>query len=502
MEENTIFKPPAPSSSKETSSQGVVSSAQNGQSPSPTSTLIQTQPTLVSPELPPANTPPPSDSPSHGLKLPTFSIALVLKAIIGLAVFLVVLLIFLLLILPRFKGKKIEKVTLTYWGLWEEASSMQEVIADFQRQNPTITISYSKEDQKDYRERLVTRIQNGVGPDIFRFHNTWLPQLSQILLPLSSDVISPSEFAKAYYPVTQTDLIKNGAIYGIPLEIDTLALYINTDLFEAAGVKAPTTWDEFQKISRQLTVKDEQGKIKTSGAALGTFDNVTHAPDIVSLLLVQNGADIRNLSQTSKAASDALTFYTSFSKSSDLVWDASLDPSILSFGKGNLAMYFGYSWDVFLLRAMNPNLKFQIVEVPHLFSRDVSIASYWVEGISQKSKHQKESLLFLKYLAEKTTSVKKYTAEAKTRLFGEPYARIDLANSIQDNIFVAPFIKQAKRAQSSFFAGDTYDNGLNARMNGYLGNAVRSVLENTSPDSAVETLSHGVTQVLQQYGAQ
>src|SRR5207244_1425991 len=108
-------------------------------------------------------------------------------------------------------------------------------------------------------------------------------------------------------------------------------------------------------------------------------------------------------------------------------------------------------------------------------------------GISNKSKHQKEALLFMKFLSQKDTMQKLYSQEAKTRLFGEPYARADLADLLRENTLVYPFVAQGKDAKSSFFISDTNDNGLNSQMNGYLGNAVRSVLGNTSPDSAVET---------------
>lgn len=36
-------------------------------------------------------------------------------------------------------------------------------------------------------------------------------------------------------------------------------------------------------------------------------------------------------------------------------------------------------------------------------------------------------------------------------------------------------------------------------MNTYLGNAIKSILENTSPETAVETLAKGVDQVIKQY---
>lgn len=423
-----------------------------------------------------------------------------IKAVLGIVVVLLIGFVLLHFVIPRFGQKQNEKVTLTYWGLWEDKPTMQAIISDFTRENPNIEVTYIKQDIKQYRERLTTRIQNGTGPDIFRFHNTWLLQLSSVLLPLSSDVIKKEDFQKWFYPVSQNDLTLNGAIYGIPLGIDTLALFVNSEIFEVASASVPTNWDDFVKTARLLTVKDENGKIKTAGAALGTFDNITHAPDVISLLLIQNGADLKNLTATSQKASEALDFYTLFAKGEGNVWDETLDLSLLAFAKGNLAMYFGYSWDIFAIKAMNPKLTFQIHPVPHLPKRSMTIASYWAEGASVKSKHQKEALLFLKFLTNKETEEKLFLEQSKTRLFGEPYARKDLAETLKDNSLVYPFVLQAQDSVSSFFVSDTFDNGLNSQMNGYLGNAIRSILGNTSPQSAVNTLSAGVSQVLKQYG--
>ena len=430
----------------------------------------------------------------------SFPLMKIVKLLIGILAVVFLGIIIFAVVIPALTKNNNQKVTLTYWGLWEDNRIMQSVISDFQRQYPNITIDYSKQDIKQYRERLVTRINNGNGPDVFRFHNTWYPMLSSILLPLPSDTISKSDFNQWFYPVAQKDLIKNGAIYGIPLHIDTLALYINLDSFKSAGLKPPTNWNDFINDSKTLTVKDVDGKIKTAGAALGTFDNVNHAPDILSLLFVQNGVDLNNIPSTSQQATDALNFYTSFALGDANVWDSTLDPSILAFTKGNLAMYFGYSWDYFAIKAANPNLNFQIAPVPQLPNNTVNLASYWVEGVSVKGKHQKEALLFMKFLADKNTQDKLYSEEAKTRAFGEIYSRRDLADKLKDNPYVYPFVQQAKTAVSSFFIDGTYDNGLNSQMNTYLGNAVNSLFNNISAQTAVDTLSQGVSQVLKQYG--
>lgn len=472
MEENTIFEQP--------------------QNPTPS---------FPAPQAPAG--PPPADSGSFSPPPPPVEeegspFGKIVKIAIGIFA-LILIIVFAVFLVPKFLGGSNEKVTLSYWGLWEDEKVMQSIISDFQRQNPNITINYTRQDIKQYREKLSTRIANGTGPDIFRFHNSWLPVFEDTLLPLPNSVITKEDFEKNYYKTAGRDLVKDGAIYGIPLGIDTLALYINVDLFDAAGASPPTNWDDFQRLSRQLTVKDEENNIKTAGAAMGTFDNINHAPDIISMLFFQNGADIYNLAGTPEKASDALSFYTSFATGDANVWDNNLPSSIALFAQGNLAMYFGYSWDFFTIRAISPQLNFLVTPVPSLPGQDITTASYWVEGVSSKSKNQEAAFAFMKYLATREAQQRLFAEASKTRLYGQPYSRQDLSELLADNKNVKPFIEQAKNAQSSFFAGDTYDSAINSQMNAYLGNAVRSILNGDSSLSAIETLSLGVAQVLGQY---
>lgn len=170
----------------------------------------------------------------------------------------------------------------------------------------------------------MTRIPKENGPDIFRYHSSWLPMVGRLLSPLPESVITKADFQNFFYSTLQRDIVRNGAIFGIPIHMDTLALFVNNDILTSSGSSVPQTWDDFSKLSRSLTVKDEKGIIKTAGTAMGTFDNINHAPDIISLLLLQNGADINNLSKTLENSSDALSFYTSFAIGDGNVWDDTL----------------------------------------------------------------------------------------------------------------------------------------------------------------------------------
>jgi ABC-type glycerol-3-phosphate transport system substrate-binding protein len=452
-------------------------------------------------EPPPEEGPPPP-APPFGVPFLSFLQNKMIKfALIGAGAFFLLLFIIMLLI-PKNKTPK--DVTLQWWGLWEDQNVVNNIIADFEKQNPHIKIEYVKQDPDQYRDRLLTRIQNSTGPDVFRYHNTWYPMLSQILAPLSQDVVTPDDFKKTYYPVAQSDLIQNGGIYGIPMGIDTLSLFVNTQLLQNAGVEVPKNWDDFQKAALKLTVKDPNtGKIKTAGAALGTYDNISHAPDILAALFAEQGVTTAKLSSDAQDESTVLSFYASFAIGDNATWDTTLDNSTLSFAKGNLAMYIGYSWDVFTIQQLNKNLNFKIYQLPGLYGVNKTIASYWVEGISSRSPNQQQAQIFMKYLAQKDTAEKFYTEASKTRSFGEPYARTDLASLLQGNPLAYPFIQQANNAVSSVFSSDTHDGdgGLNTVANNYLANAINTVTQsNGSAETAVQTLDEGLAQIFQKYG--
>ncbi|MFQ6002787.1 MAG: ABC transporter substrate-binding protein [Candidatus Zixiibacteriota bacterium] len=398
-------------------------------------------------------------------------------------------------VLPRL-GKP-EEITLNYWGLWEPESIMGEVLADWEKEHPNIKISYTQHSPKEYRERLQSALAKEDGPDIFRFHNTWLPMLKNELEPVPATVMDATTFEQTFYPIAASSLRSGTNYLGIPLEIDTLALFYNQDIFTAAGASPPRTWDELRQLASQLTLRNENGRIQRAGVALGTTGNIWHWSDILGLMMLQNGADLTN--PTGSLAEDALTFYTIFAKT-DRVWDETLPVSILAFATGKTAMFFGFSWDVFEIKNINPNLNFKVVPVPQLPGTDIAWASFWVEGVNRRSKNKEAAWEFLKFLSSKEVMQKLYQAESKIRLFGEPYSRVEMASMLQADPMVAPFINQASKAQTWYLCSRTFDNGINERMIKYFEDAVNAVNAGETPEEALATAASGVAQVLSQYG--
>lgn len=392
-------------------------------------------------------------------------------------------------------------VTLTYWGLWEPESVYQEVFADFKKSHPNVIIKYQMQSPIQYRERVQTAMAGESGPDIIRIHNSWMPMLISEIAPVPTTIYSATKFRSTFYPVAANDLIVNGTPYAIPLEIDSLALFVNTDLLTAAGLAIPTNWEEFREAAKKLTVKDEQGRIKTAGAAMGTAGNVDGWQDIVSLMMLQAGVDMRTAPNT-QAAQEALLYYTTF-VSVDGVWQPNLDGSTLAFSQGKVAMYFGSSWRFFDIKNMNSGLNFRVVPVPQLpAAQTVNFASYWAEAVSKKSKNAKEAFELLNFMSSKESLTKIYTAQSKLRPFGEPYPRVDMATMLTTNPDVGPFVAGAATAKSTYLNSATGDGstGINSRFSEYYGDAVNATVQGGNAKQALDTVAQGVKQVLESYG--
>jgi multiple sugar transport system substrate-binding protein len=106
----------------------------------------------------------------------------------------------------------------------------------------------------------------------------------------------------------------------------------------------------------------------------------------------------------------------------------------------------------------------------------------------------------LKFLSSKESMVALYSEESKLRAFGEPYSRVDLAQTVIDDPFVGAYVKQAQTAQSFYLSSRTFDNGINDKMIKYLEDAVNSQGQGVSGEAALQTASAGFAQVLSSYG--
>lgn len=395
-------------------------------------------------------------------------------------------------------------VELTVWGLWEDESLFRALTDSYKKTHPNVKISYVHQSSQNYRTRVQTQILNKQGPDILMIHNSWLPmmQKTQAIAEAPADLMSLADFSKTFYPIAKDSFVKNGKIYALPVEVDGLALFYNEDILRSANVTVPQTWDQFITASAKMTVKDSLGNIKTAGAAMGTTNNVDHWSDILGLLFYQQpGVSFDNIA--TPQAGEILRFYTNFTKDpNQKVWDRTMESSTQAFYSGRLGFYFAPSWRAYDLRIANPLLKFKTAPVPQLPGGNVSWGTFWGFAVSKNSAHQTQAWEFLKFLTSRDSEKLLYQTASQTRLFGQPYSRIDLKEELAEDPIVGAFVNQAPVYKFWYLSSKTADQGINDEMIKYFEDAVNAVSNNSDPVEALKTTALGIKQVLDKYTPQ
>jgi len=401
-----------------------------------------------------------------------------------------------------------QDVELTYWGLWEDADTVNSMLEDFveayQSDNPGVNLSVTYEKRSfgsldQYRETLLTRLQQGTGPDLFRIHNSWVEEFSGELSPLPADVLSEEEYALRFYPAALTSARFDAEILAIPLEYDGLVVFYNEALFEGVNVaETIQTWEDFRREAVRLTTWEDndaaRGRIVRAGAAIGTAENVSHSSDVLGLFFAQSGLDPLTDLET-QAAADALTFYTNFS-TQDRVWDSTLPFSINAFANGQVAMIVAPSWRALDILNLNPQLEFSAIPVPQLPAAQeggIHWATFWTEGVNADSVNAEVAWKLLEFLTREEQQRTFFSAASQVRAFGEPYAVRTLAAELSENGILAPLLASAPFAVSSKAADAS---GYSAYSDAFK-QAVADVLAGEDPAEALQTTQATINQLEQ-----
>ncbi len=314
----------------------------------------------------------------------------------------------------------IKKAKLIVWGTTDDAFVYEGLIKSFQRDNPGVEITYVKKAEDSYEQDLLRAFATGEGPDIFSVHHTWLYRYGDLVSAAPKEIFPASEFREQFVDAAQMDFLFEENLFGVPLYTDTLALYYNIDLFNSAGIVfPPKDWDEFTQYSRVLTKRKQSGDIVISGAAIGGGKNVIFSSDILTALMLQNGAALsevsgrRNLKIVSGGEANpiekALEFYTSFAKQTNpnYSWSGtSSDGSETMFAQGKAAMMLGYASARESIMKKSPRLRFAVAPFPQIKNATVkkNYADYWGFSVYKNSLGKDAAWRFLRFLAQQNSS--------------------------------------------------------------------------------------------------
>ena len=389
-------------------------------------------------------------------------------------------------------------ITLDYWRVFDDENAFEEVIKAYEALHPNVSINYRRLRAEEYEAELIRAFAEGRGPDIFSVHNTKIGELQSLMQPMPASVkvsyletvgslrkdtiyvereqptLTPKALKQNYVDVVAQDVLRayqatpeetpTSRIFGLPLAVDTMALFYNKDLLNAAGVaEAPAAWDVFQEAVTKLSVIDSEGKITQSGAALGTTDNVERSADLLSLLMLQNGTVMTQGNAVTigdipdgtpdglHPAVDAVRFYTDFANPTKEVyaWNDTFTGSFEAFASGQTAFFFGYSYHIPYINAAAPKLNYAVAKMPQIAGgRQVNYANYWIESVAKNSKAPSYAWDFVQFAAS-AEQVPKYLAKAR-----KPTALRSLINTQLNDENMGPFAEQVLTAESWYRGRD------------------------------------------------
>jgi ABC-type glycerol-3-phosphate transport system substrate-binding protein len=265
------------------------------------------------------------------------------------------------------------------WGALPN-TTVQGVLAGTLANEKNIIIKYVEKNRVSFDEDFVEALAAGQGPDLIIIgQDQIIRNLNKItLVPYA--VYPERTFKDIFVEEAEMFMLPDG-IVAIPLAIDPLVMYWNRDIFTNASIALPPKkWSEFYDIVPRIVSRDRSGDIVRAAVSFGEYKNITHAKEIVSLLMMQAGATIvvkqgamftptltqgLNLS-VGEASAAALQFFTQFSKTDrdSYSWNRSLPASRSMFEAGDLATYFGYASEHPGIKLRNPHLNFDLTSVP------------------------------------------------------------------------------------------------------------------------------------------
>lgn len=282
--------------------------------------------------------------------------------------------------------------TITIYGLEDAKSVFDPLLQQYTVKHPNTTINYVKFGNfDDYEKWILNAMAEGGGPDIFMMPNDWFVRNRKKLVAMPETQGTVADVRNTFVNVVAKDLIITDdsgieRVYGLPLYVDTLAIYYNKDQLEdkiPTRGRPSTLWDGIKSDVFMLSKTDQAdlSRFDVAGIGMGLSSNVTYAPDILSSLMLQYGTNFYNatMSQSILLAADqkgnspavsALDLYMSFADSSQkhysfnkYVGEGFKYPDIDAFVSGKISMIFGYATTYNLILAERNSLKSQGADV-------------------------------------------------------------------------------------------------------------------------------------------
>lgn len=382
----------------------------------------------------------------------------------------------------------IQPIVLNYWTVNDNVDELNRLAAAYKQIRSYVTVNVRQVRYEEFDKLFVNALADEVAPDLVSIHTRSLARYETKLAPMPATVRVASVYTKgkyapetvvtteiqrlptlgtiraSYMSTVAEDVTRSGVVYGLPLSVDTLAIYYNKDLLDQAGIPLPpTSWPEFLEAVKKTTKFNKDGEIVQSGVALGTGRNIENSFDIISLLLMQNNIRLaegsvvtladafQNDVSTNHPVLEALRFYTDFARPTKEVyaWNETFPSAFESFARGKSAFYIGFAYEQNRIRAQAPQMNVAVIPMLQLNpGAPANSANYWLQSVVRKSRYQNEAWDFIRFISL-PSNIQQYVT-----VTGQPSPlRIHL-QAQKENPQMAPFVEQILNAKNWYHGRD------------------------------------------------
>lgn len=135
--------------------------------------------------------------------------------------------------------------------------TIQDNIAQFEAQNPGITVSLADFSWFDYHDILATRFTGNTPTEVAYSSDHWLQEwvAAGWIVPIDEQCPNIGAYVDEFAPYAVEGMTAEGKLYGLPYYADLVTFMYNADIAEQAGVtSAPETWEQLTEHAQ--TIKD------------------------------------------------------------------------------------------------------------------------------------------------------------------------------------------------------------------------------------------------------
>jgi multiple sugar transport system substrate-binding protein len=287
-------------------------------------------------------------------------------------------------------------LSFVYMGTAEQQASWNKLFAKFRETNPSIDLkaeAVPSNNWADFFNKVSTRIAGGRVPDMLQVatEGQRLFASKGLVAPLDDFIAKDKAIIDEYYRDLDPNLIKwnkehsspDGKTYYLPGEFNTMAIWYSKELFQKAGVAAPTsswTWDDFRRACEQI-------KAKTGAwGCASSFNEDWSKPTIDSPAAQEAAAFVQSLVRDKLAPPPGGTF-----------------DAFSAMAQGKVAMFGGGQWPIINIRNLKIVDKVGIVSWP-VKVRQGSPVGWNGYPIMNSSKNKEAAWTFVKFLISKAGS--------------------------------------------------------------------------------------------------